>query len=1026
MVVHRWSGRGGHVEENQPDSLKDPQGEQSQTAAHTESESMDSSDGLESLPASDGSLEPDLPVESEPIIGPSMIILIANDGREPKVHGPESDACSLWIAVSAPWHPVLLSHFGALPRYDSASDAHAPRPGDVVAFPSGASAMLPSGFRTQAEDTGAILIDLHDAADRSAVISELIERIVPGEASPKPDVESLESEAESLIRDFLALGTARWWLRELTSAMSHGDTLDEEGLKRESLAAAGAWRERDWNTARNHLRAAFELLTEARERFFPVESYLVDLCLLDPTTPPESLDVALSAHRPITFIAPARAIETLADRAPERLETLRRGIEEGWIDVVGGSYEESDEPLLPLESVLWQFRHAATVYRAHLNSRTVESVARRRFALYPQLPQLARRHGIRFGVHLAFDAGRFPVRPEAKRLWDSPDGSNLEALTRPPLAADAFHAFRVLPWSLGRSMQHDHVATISLAHWPQPVSAWHEDLQRMLSYAAVLARAVNLGEYFQLTDRPFESFRPALDDYGTPYLAEAVTRGDSSPVARRARHARLRARLDELTWLRAFASCLVSARPDLPPGSLELIELEQLLEGNRLDDTEGQLELQRSAWGAALAESIVGSGHDRPAGFLVLNPTNSPRRQAVLLPGAEPGLSPQGGLRATQPAADGIWAVVDLPAHGYTWVPAANDPKSATTSNTKVLSARGRILRNDSIEVEIDSVTGGVRSLKGLNEINARIGQQLVIHGLANPDGKPILSKMVESSFTVESSGPVFVRAVSKGSIQYQPAGSAQIKTLALFEQVYTLWSGRAVLDIECRLSDLDPQWLVPLTTADPWTSYLASRWAWLDEFSTLRRTQFLGMYPTEAHRPETPDAFEIVSKGKRTTILMGGLAHHQRQGKRMLDTLLITGRETERVFRLQIALDKEHAHLAAIESITAPLVIPTASGPPAAGPTGWLLSLDNRAVAVTRVEAVDDSGGGRGWGIAIHVLETSGHPARCRMRLYRNPVWARQTDYNDQILIDLPTDGDAVLLDLTPHEMARVDVTLG
>ena len=45
-----------------------------------------------------------------------------------------------------------------------------------------------------------------------------------------------------------------------------------------------------------------------------------------------------------------------------------------------------------------------------------------------QLPQIAKRFGFRFALHLGFDAGRFPIRPETKRLWESPDGSSLETL----------------------------------------------------------------------------------------------------------------------------------------------------------------------------------------------------------------------------------------------------------------------------------------------------------------------------------------------------------------------------------------------------------------------------------------------------------------------------------------------------------------------------------------------------------------------------------------------------------------------
>ena len=121
---------------------------------------------------------------------------------------------------------------------------------------------------------------------------------------------------------------------------------------------------------------------------------------------------------------------------PQGMAALRQAITDGWADVAGGTYAEAEDPLLPLESILWQFRRGGEVYRAHLDDRNVETFARRRFGLYTQLPQIAKRFGFRYALHLGFDAGRFPIRPETKRLWESPDGSSLESLLRPPLAAD--------------------------------------------------------------------------------------------------------------------------------------------------------------------------------------------------------------------------------------------------------------------------------------------------------------------------------------------------------------------------------------------------------------------------------------------------------------------------------------------------------------------------------------------------------------------------------------------------------------
>ena len=154
--------------------------------------------------------------------------------------------------------------------------------------------------------------------------------------------------------------------------------------------------------------------------------------------------------------------------------------------MAGGAYDEVEEPLLPLESILWQFRHGAAVYRAHLDDRNVETLARRRFGLYPLLPQIGKRCGFRFALHLGFDAGRFPLRPEAKRLWESPDHTNLEALTRPPLAADRAVQGLRLPWRLAQSMKDDHVATLPLLHWPSPVADWYKDLRRIVAYSHVL------------------------------------------------------------------------------------------------------------------------------------------------------------------------------------------------------------------------------------------------------------------------------------------------------------------------------------------------------------------------------------------------------------------------------------------------------------------------------------------------------------------------------------------------------------
>ncbi len=574
----------------------------------------------------------------------------------------------------------------------------------------------------------------------------------------------------------------------------------------------------------------------------------------------------------ISFIAPAQAIERQAQTDPDRIAALKQAITDGWADVVGGPYSEAEDPLLPLESALWQFRRGNHVYRAHLDDRSVETYARRRFGLYTQLPQLAKRFGFRFALHMGFDAGRFPVRPETKRLWESPDGSNLESLLRPPVAADRPTQGWLLPWRLATSMKLDHVAAVPLVHWPLPVAPWYVDLRRVASYSPVLARWTTVNDFFHLTDRPYETFRPDPDQYRTPYLVQAVARRDTEPISRLARHHRLRSRLEAASAIAALAQSIASASQgaghglpspalDLPAHAPSLAEAEELIETERHREAAAALDWLEPYWSGSLARSITGAAAAAPSivarpGYLVLNALNIPRRVAVTLPEAALDLRPEGALRAAQFIENGVCAVVDLPPLGYAWVPRETD-LSRPASAAQKLSAGGRKLRNESIEIEIDSGTGGIRSLAAPGEPAVRLGQQLVMTGLVDAQGNPATSQMKLDTFEIDYGGPALVQATVRGRLVDPRQGNR----LAGFLQRYRLWSGRPILEIEIALDQLGGSWLKQASEADPWSVYLACRWAWPDPTSMLRRTVFYSPELVESERPETPDVFDISTR---------------------------------------------------------------------------------------------------------------------------------------------------------------------
>jgi alpha-mannosidase len=397
--------------------------------------------------------EASLPDQTEPVrAGWTLIALVPFEGREPPASVSEDLAQSVWCAVTSLWHPALLSAAADLPRIESIEFPSPPGAREVRVIAGGLWDQLPSGYRTQAEDARSLLLD--SGTDRGMLVAQIRARM-------GADVADLGVESEGMVSsaaDFLAFGMVRFMLRDLTTAMGHSDSIDYESLRRELLAGAHQWMIDDWSSAVNRLRAAFEKLTQARERYYPVDVHLLDLCLIDPGMREGVLAAALARPIAVSFLMPAQAIENQALHDPQHVAALRQAIDEGWADVVGGTYAETEDALLPLESILWQFRRGSEIYRLNLDDRNVETYARRRFGLHTRVPQIAKRFGFRYALHMGFDAGKFPIHAETKRLWESPDGSNLESLIRPPMAADRASQGWLLPWRMAAA-----IATFALA-----------------------------------------------------------------------------------------------------------------------------------------------------------------------------------------------------------------------------------------------------------------------------------------------------------------------------------------------------------------------------------------------------------------------------------------------------------------------------------------------------------------------------------------------------------------------------------
>ena len=119
------------------------------------------------------------------------------------------------------------------------------------------------------------------------------------------------------------------------------------------------------------------------------------------------------------------------------------------------------------------------------------------------------------------------------------------------------------------------------------------------------------------------------------------------------------------------------------------------------------------------------------------------------------------------------------------------------------LSARGRTLRNESVELEIDEATGGIRGVMAVGEATARLGQQLVIAGLGEAAGKPRRQPdeggAVRRRLRRPRPGPG-----DRGRQLWSIRGPE--RRLAGFTQRYRLWTGRPILEIDITLERPRPR----------------------------------------------------------------------------------------------------------------------------------------------------------------------------------------------------------------------------
>ncbi len=927
-----------------------------------------------------------------------VVILPCHSFDDFPYHLEGGEADGLLAAYTSLWHPSLIAAVGKTPSWRRGDLDDQDWAGCLVTLPLVCQHDLPGFWIDEVRGRGGSVIEGGERAR-----GQIVEQALRLCDCPPPVPET------ALVEDFFALGLCHLLTEALSVQMRYGSMLEAGRFESLLVAAAQAAVTGETGDAAEKLAACFDALAEAKDHFYPVDSYLIDLILVAPTTLGPSLAEELQAASAGNVLISGDLLETLQRQYPDSLAALREAIRQQRVTLVGG--EPSDEPRLPgetLEGVIDQLQAGRAACETHLG-RPPAIYGRRQEGLSPLLPQVLTKCGFRAALHFAFNDGRLPPAGQNKFRWEGVDGSELDALGRTPLDAARPDSVLALPLHLGESMDTDHVATVCFAHWPGQTSLWYRDLRRAGRFTSALGKFVTLEEFFQETaDADYrETF--SADDYPATCLQQQVAASAGDPVSgivrREAAGAAQRCgeTMQALTDL--MTACQGKGSGDwesaCPPKGLDTPS----------DKTACQAVLR--AFAAALPRSDAPPVH----GYLVVNPFSFSQAVAVDTPQLIHPPLVSGAVRQAYQGNDRRQVVVELPPMGYAWI--AGDRQQAWAAPQTRPLREGQLLRNEHLQVQIHPDTGGIRSIHALRHRGNILSQQLAMRlpdgAATSADGPhsgmpaPHYSTMVATEVSATDDGPVTAAVTSRGHLR-----DGEGRPIAEFRQTVRLMRTTPLLTLEI---ELRPK-LLP--AGNPWKNYYAARFAWADSGTEVHRGVGLGNHVTRRQRIEAPQYIELRSGNLRTALLTCGLPYHQRIGPSQLDSLLIVPGETARHFQLRIGINLARPQTAAMANLCDLPVLSTQMPPPAAA-DAWLFYLDTTQVVVTRCRVLP--GDTAAAAVRLRLLEVSGRPVRVGVYAFREIGAARKLDFLENETTRLQPAGNVVMIELSGHECCELEL---
>lgn len=913
---------------------------------------------------------------------------------------PEDGASSLLNAVACAWHPKLISVSTSIPLFRQAESLTGYPGRRIILVPSASESWMPHEWRSVLRDQGHIVIaGCVTREEWLTAINEALDK-------ESPSASTTAALDQDLVSHFLSLGTVLLQTQLLSRRRHHFVDPDNLLIGREVRQAAEAFLNGECDAAKAHLGKCFEHVRETRERFHPMNCYLIDICIPSDDEAAETIIDLLKSPTKLNLFATGRDLVRWSSQNSQIADSLSSALNNETIGLLTGHDHETRTSLGSMATTVADIQRCKSLFLETL-AHTPRHWARRRFGLTASMPALLSHLGFESAFHVALDDGLYPDRERSQFEWQAPDGSLIAASSRIPLAIDSAAGFLRFADRYNESMQDDSTAALFLARLPTLKSPWMKDLQNAATYAPVLGEFVTMDQLCHAAGGTRLAERHDHSDYLAPFLIQSSVLKTEPPISGPATLRLLNQRLASLRTIHGIAG-LIRTSDDKTDAATRLNELESdiaelelqhvdVLDSSaertqKLQDIATQLTARLNDIESRLLSTVqqrIPAKESTGRGMFLLNSLPFARYATVAWPSDWGRPSKSSVIELAQIDHGNAQLLVKIPPGGFAWLTEAQSPQSV---QPVMQAARGEaplaeplMLRNRHFEVTLSDRTGGITSVTWHQQRGNRLSQQSCFRyerEVALPDdGSGEVHKVsyavanIASQRVVEA-GLVFA-AIETISDLVSPVDGTRLATVI---QTTSVDRVQPRIQIHLRFDNIKNN-----VKGNPWLTYYGSRFAWDNESASITRAVMGQAGGFRAERFESPDYIEVSDTDYRMVIVPHGRPYHRRSGPRMMDSLLIVEGESAREFQFTIEFDQPFPLRTSADVMTPISVLETTGSIPTGAASSWILGLSARNVEIVRTEhkpAVDD----QSESLTLLLSETDGVAVDCLIKTARQP----------------------------------------